>query len=512
VCQCFIACQTSILFKLSFHTLSFDKNCLADKYSILILSLLFAMPFPFVLPTTSHLTLQTHFTSSTHPSFPSAATSQRAILRSALKSHKRLSPPDQASNLPNIVASLNTYLKYLLSLDTALSGKSIAGEDVDIALTKEVEVEWRPTLSNTAVPGREADRVLGRGLDYEIYFTLQTLSTTYNLLARQSLLALYSSTNPSSDQRLSSIQSASKSLKSAYSIHAHLLSTSHSADHPPSFPLSTPDIHPTIQSALQGLTHAELNLLAVLKDDPYPALLIQSRNKSDREWMIRAPSIPKVRASVLTRLCLGAAAHSSAALAQLKPYTTASKDLQEYLDALHRVSRAKACRFLAIDAGDNAGQTGLALAYLGAAHHELGLDPAKPSSGIAKLKSSWTERREDKKISRGSADWGADAGKAEEARILAYLQTKLEKENSTISIQVVPEWRPLLAQLPSGMNLPVDAAWRPVVLAEEDLVALRGVGEEVGPTLGMDSSDDELGGAGRVVAGAFPVEGRREYY
>ena len=464
------------------------------------------MPFPFVLSTTSHVSFQSSLISSTHPSLPSAATSQRAILRAALKTHKRLSPSDQANNLASLASTIQNYVRYLLSLDLALSGKAVAGEDVDIALAKEPEIEWRPTLGSAAVPGRENDRVKGKGLDYEIFFTHHTLALVQNLLARRSLLGLYAAINPTAEQRTSLIQNSTKCLKTVYSLHSYLLLRANScSDGPPTFPAAAVDIGTVVQSGLQHLTHAEFNLLCVLKDDPYPALLVQSRNKDDKEWMVRAPQIPKVRAQVLTRLCIGAWQHASAAVAALKMESAKiSKDLLEYCDGIQRASRAKACRFQALDE-DGSGQIGKAIAWIRAATNELGIEVGKEgskSSGLGKLKSSWMERREDKRIEKGSVNWGLDGGKLEEARIVEYLDKKFNKENDTISNQLIPEWKPLLGTLPSGMNMPIEERWKPALLGEEELVLMRAPPEDDG-LVGSSSSDGE-DGTSREPVGAFP--------
>lgn len=463
------------------------------------------MPFPFLLSTTSHLSFHTNLTSSTHPSLPSVTTSQRAFLRAALKSHKRLSPADQSNNLPNLVTAITSYLKHLSSLDLALGGKPVSGEDVDIALVNEIEVEWRPTLCGGIVPGRESDRVKGRGLDFEIYFIHHTLGILHALIARQALLGLYASITPTLDQRLAFIQNATKSLKTAYSLHSYLSHRSNfAADGPPLFPSSAADISAPVQSALQSLAQAELNLLAVLKDDPYPALLVQSRNKDDREWMIKAPQIPKVRAQVLRRLCIGAAERAAAASAALKGETKrVSKDLIDYCDDAQHTARAKACRFAAIDS-DITGETGKAIAWLRAGMNELGIDVSKDgtrSKGLSKLKASWNEKREDRRIAKGDATWGADAGKAEESRILEYLDRKLTKENDTVNVQLIPEWKPLLATMPSGMVMPIDEKWKPEVLQEEELAVMRGPPDDEGDQ--GDSSGDETERKGQPV-GAFP--------
>lgn len=463
------------------------------------------MPFPFVLSTTSHFSFQSSLTSSTHPSLPSAATSQRAILRAALKAHKRLSPSDQANNLSSLASTVENYLRYLISLDIALSGKAVAGEDVDIALVKEPVIEWRPTLGSTPIPGRENERVKGKGIDYEVFFAHHALALIQNLLARQSLLGLYAATNPTAEQRAALIQNATKYLKIAYSLHSYLhLRATSSNDGPPTFPVAAVDVAPTVQSGLQHLTHAEFNLLCVLKDDPYPALLVQSRNKDDKDWMIRAPQIPKVRAQVLTRLCIGASQHASAASAALKVESSrVSRDLLDYCDGIQRASRAKACRFQALDE-DASGQIGKAIAWIRAALNELGMEIGKEgpkSSGLGKIKNSWLERREDKRIEKGSASWGLDGGKLEEARIVEYLDKKFNKENDTISNQLIPEWKPLLATLPSGMNMPIQDRWKPALLKEDELAAMRAPPDDQDP-VAANSSDDE--GTSREPVGAFP--------
>lgn len=200
------------------------------------------MPFPFSLPTTSHLTFQTHLTSPTHPSLPATVSTTRNSLRSALKTHKRLPSAQQTTDLPHLLTILNEYIPYLLTLDAGLSGKPVSGEDVAITLLKEVEVEWRPTLLSNPLPSRDAPRIKGKGLDYEIHNVLQTLSSVHNLLARSSLIKLYTPSSPTNltstpEARTSSIQTATKHLLTAHAIHTHLLHRTHSsADGPPTFP------------------------------------------------------------------------------------------------------------------------------------------------------------------------------------------------------------------------------------------------------------------------------------
>ena len=477
------------------------------------------MPFPFVPSTTSQLPFQTHLTSSTHPSLPSATTSQRSVVRSSLKSHKRLSPADQANNLSSLTTVLSEYLKYLNSVDLALSGKPVSSEDVDIALVNEIEVEWRPTLGASNIPGRESERVKGKGLDFELYFVHHTLAIIYNLMARHSLLGLYASTIPTAEQRVSFIRSAIQSITKAYSIHAYLSNRSNfCADGPPAFPASAADVSQPVQSALQHLAQAEINLLSVLKDDPYPAQVLQSRNKDDKEWMVKAPDKPKARAAILQRLCIGAAEKaSSASVALGTEGKRVSKDLIEYCENLRATARAKACRFAAVEA-DTSGETGKAIAWIRAGLNELGMEisAAGSKSTFSKLKNTYAERKEDRRIAKGDAAWGADGGKAEEGRILEFLEKKFTKENDTINVQLVPEWKPLLAQMPSAMVFPVEEKWKADTLAEAELAAMRALPEADDMEQGAESSDEEAEDKPRRPTGAFPGTdedyGRKSYY
>ncbi|ERF70259.1 hypothetical protein EPUS_00447 [Endocarpon pusillum Z07020] len=450
------------------------------------------MPYPFALPTTSHLTFQTHLTSLTHPSLPATVTTARNSLRAALKTHKRLLSASQSANLPHILTILSEYTPYLLALDAGLSGKPVSGEDIDITLLKEVEVEWRPTLLASPLPGCEPPRVKGKGLDYEIYNTLHTLSAVHALLARSSLLRLYVPSSPTHtaltpEARTASIQNATKHLLTAHSIHTHLLHLTHtSADGPPSFPKEAVDIHFSTQSCLAELSLAEATLLFVLKDDAYPALLQQSRDKNDREWMVKAPDIPRVRAHLFARLSLGAAEHAGRAAAagrggcaEGEGNRGLAKDLVAYCEDLRRVSRAKACRFLGVDA-EASGKTGEGIAWLRAGMTELGMDIQKDGGekmSFGKLKSSWVEKREDRKMEKGkTAEWGADAGKTEEGRVLEWLERKWTKQNDTMNVQIVPDHAALVASMmPSGReafgsNL---SAWTPKLLGEDVLARMR---------------------------------------
>lgn len=490
------------------------------------------MPFPFTLPTTSHLTFQSHLTSPTHPSLPVTTTTIRNALRSAFKSHKRLSSSQQITNLSQLLTILDEYIPYLLTLDAGLSGKSVSGEAVNIDLLKEVEVEWRPTLlSSTPLPGRDPRRIKGRGLDYEIHYVLHALSTVHHLLARSSHLKLHipssaSSTAPTPEERTSFLQNATKHLLTAHAIQTHLLHLTHNfSDGPSAFPKEAIDIHPTTQSCLAELSRAEATLLFVLKDDPYPALLQQSRDKNDREWMVKAPDIPRVRAHLFARLCIGAGEHAGKAAVAARGATAERegggkcivKEMSVYCKDLKRVARAKGCRFLGVDA-EASGKTGEGIAWLRGGMAELGMDVPDDGRGgeklsFGRLKSTWLERREDRKIEKGKmGEWGADAGMAEEGRILQWLERKWTKQNDTMNVQIVPDFAPLvMGTMPSGREAfgSHPSTWSPQTLGEDVLATMRAPFDmNEGELDDEESSGDEIEGderrERRPLAGAFP--------
>ena len=396
------------------------------------------MPFLFTLSTTSSVSFPSCVSSSSHPSLPLSATSYRSVLRNALKKHRRLSPRTQSSNLNTVLAALDGYIPYLMTLDAGLSDLTIREEEIDVTLQEEVDVEWRSSIA-AKLPGRPNPRVKGKGLDYEICCVFSTLGYVYSLLARSQLHMLYETITPTTEQRVSIIAAATKRLLEANTVHAHL--ANRCGENATSGVI--PEISSTAQRALAELALAEATLLAVLKDDPWPGVVAQERNKNDKEWMIKPPEIPKVRAHLFARLCLAAADHAGMAEAMLNsvargPTGCIDDTLIRYTTDLRRTSRAKACRFFGIDA-DMGGETGKGIAWLMAGEDELGFakshaDGAK-LQGLAKFKKDWTEKREDKKTEKGG-DWGRDAGRLEEARVIEVLKTKWNKINDIVSCKI----------------------------------------------------------------------------
>ncbi|KAH8820286.1 hypothetical protein F5884DRAFT_41631 [Xylogone sp. PMI_703] len=469
------------------------------------------MPFPFTLPTTSAFSFSQCFTSNSHPSLPLLASTQRAVLRTSLKKHKRLPPSSQSSNLSSILQALNNYIPYLLALDSGLSGGKVHDEEIDVVLASNPSIEWRATLSDNAVPGRESARVKIQSLEYEIYFVLQTLAYTYTLLARTALHPLYSSAtaSPTAEQRTAAIQTATKHLLAAASVHDYLVRRSENL-------MSTPpsiDISKSTFRALRSLALAEATLLAVLKDDPYPAAVAQDRNKNDKEWMIKAPDIPKVRAHLFARLSLAAAEHAGEAAASLEGGEGRGKVdpvLRKYADDVRKAGRGRTCRFFGIDA-ELGGKTGEAIAWCQAGLSEMGLssikeDGGKKGLGFGRLKKEWAEKREDRRVEKDAA-WGSDGGRLEEGRVCDMLVAKWTKMNDTINTQHIPPFGPLLSQMPSGREIHSIKPYVPPDLDPYVLQTLRAPPDRT-DDFSNESSDDEAESQDPV--GAFP--GTKEDY
>ncbi|THZ96213.1 pH-response regulator protein palC [Aureobasidium pullulans] len=463
------------------------------------------MPYPFTLPTTSSTPLDAFISSPSHPSLPLTATTQRSVLRDALKKHKRLPPAQQAAHLRVVQEALNAYLPYALGIASALNSGRIGDEPVNVTNTKQLQTEWRLTLSAT-LPGREPPRAPLAGVYNDVAFVLQSLAYIQVQQARVQQQVLYSSSIPSPDRRTAAISSAMKYLLEANAIHNYILNLH--TQGPASAPLDTVN---STQVALAALALAEATLITVLKDDPYTTAVIQARNKEDKEWMISAPSIPKVRAHLFARLCLCASDHAQRAAASLAPgIGSLDPALLNYVDDLRRTSRAKAARFLAIDA-EIAGKTGEAIAYLRGARKELGLAPleqdASKRKGWKGIKQTFAEKREDRKVEKGSDDWGLDAGKLEEARVLEWLEVKWVKMNDTINVQAVPPSEPLMATMPSGREYHTQKPYMPPQLDVSLLARLRAPVDPQQRAFGGDEDDSGDEGAAKepvVVPGAFP--------
>jgi len=391
------------------------------------------MPFPFTLPTTSFVPFSDYFSSSTHPSLPLACTSSRAVLRDALKKHARLPPASQPAHVNAVLDALNDYVPYLFALDAGLSRQPVSGEEVDVILLKELQVEWRCTLTST-LPGRKPPRQKLRSLETELFFTLSTLAYTHTLLARSHLGPLHQPSSSSSssaaaaapspeEHRTKAIASAMHHLLTAHSLHTYLLTRHHAS--PSTTPTPHPlDIQPAVLSALASLALSSATLITVQKDDPYPTRLLSQTDAASKDYLIGDQPLPSVRARLLAHLCLAASDHASRAVAALANVSGVEGDVVRFARDLRDVGRARGARFLGVDA-EGKGKVGEGIGWLRVGKKELGMAGGE---GMAKLKRDWRERR----VGKGKAEWGVDAGKAEEGRVLEWLEGRWGKMNDTV--------------------------------------------------------------------------------
>ncbi|KAI9892627.1 MAG: hypothetical protein M1814_001320 [Vezdaea aestivalis] len=423
------------------------------------------MPFNFTLPTISHLFLPVHLSIPTHPSLPLAATNARTVLRSTLKAHKRLPPAQQASNLSGVLEALLDYITHLTALVNV-------GQANGIELSEPLTSQWRSTGSQ---------KTSAASLEAELHFSLSALASTHANIARSTLHPLF--TSPSKTDKDKTLSSASASFLAAAGIASYVATRD-------------PQMAESLE-AVKQLMWAEATLCFVRKDDPYPAVVAQERDQSDRDWMWKAQEIGKARALLDARLCLGAAEHAGRAGA-------GGGGVGGFATKLRAVARARACRFFGMDK-EMEGMTGEGIGWLKAAGRELGI---KEEKGMMKLRKEWGERKEDRKIERGDG-WGLDGGRWEEARVLDMLGAKWTKMNDTMNTQLIPDPAPLVASMPSGRECCAVPAYSPPTLDEAALNRLQAPPNPSDRELRDDFSDSDEEVADAQIPGAFPGVGNQ---
>lgn len=159
-----------------------------------------------------------------------------------------------------------------------------------------------------------------------------------------------------------------------------------------------------------------------------------------------------------------------------------SEDLLKYLESLQKVGRAKSCRFLGIDA-EASSRCGEGISWLLLAKSILTGSAAtasgsSSSTSIDKLRRELSERKEAKHIAAADPNWGMDAGRAEEIKVLEALEGKWRKLNDSIMFQTLPDVGELMKRIPSGREFHSLKAWEAPMLGAEEMRALKA--EEAG--------------------------------
>ncbi|KAI9374849.1 hypothetical protein BJX61DRAFT_234157 [Aspergillus egyptiacus] len=507
------------------------------------------MVYPFDLPTTSHLSFQNYFSSRTHPSLPQSATTARHAFRLALKAHNRLPRgPQRDAQLNSVLSALNGYLPYLITIAQGLNGKPIdptaglsipPGEEIEVTQRADFEPEWRATLASSSLSLKSSrptttGRLRGPGIQYELAFTLTTLGYVLCSLGRSGVTrTLYASSTPSAEQRTTAIQTATKHVLQASTIHSLISSSVYFTTALEAGII--PDLAPAKQAALSSLALAEATLLAVLKDDSYVVACIQARNPNDKDWMVRAPEIPKVRAHLFARLCIRAAEYAEQAATGLGSVGAEGRragideNLVKYARVLGLVARARACRFFGVDA-ELAGKIGEGIAWLRAAKGALGLRNTCPadestakSRGLSRLKQGFRERLEERRMEKGAGGErpekgelgpGDSAGREEEGRVIEMLEAKWVHMNDTINTQLIPPSSEYLANLPSGRDMfPSQPPYQLPMLDQEHLARMRAPPTDLELSSGSDVGDSDVESpAGGDTPGAFAQRTDSAYY
>jgi hypothetical protein len=423
------------------------------------------MPFQYMLPTTSLVSFSKHYSSPVYPSLPLIVTRYRGIARNLLKAHKRLPSSQQSANLPQIQAALESYLPYLFFLQSSLHLGDVLPSDI---ASTPIKTSWRATLTTPPFPGSSPKRVEREGLDYEIAFTLSVLAYTYTLTSRSQLQsALVVSVEK--DKKQSLLNQAIKGLLLCSSIFTYSLSLPRT----PNSSTWPSDLHPQVLSALSSLCLADATLLAVTKQDPYPSylalttssgLISQDKGAGQLDYL-NAPLAPPtgVRALLLARICIAAATHAERALGLLPKQFSDSQpilpELGKYLDCLQRVARAKACRFLAIDA-ETSSRIGEGIGWIVLARSFLSpFSSSTPTLSTSKLKRDFMELRESRALKKGDTAWDVDAGLVEESSVLTGLEENWRKQNDRVFFQPVEEMATLAARIPSGREVHSVKEW-----------------------------------------------------
>ncbi|KAK6358494.1 hypothetical protein TWF730_007827 [Orbilia blumenaviensis] len=473
------------------------------------------MTFAFPLPTTSQVNFTPSFSSSSAPSLPSATTTRRALLRDTLKRYKRLTPTEQYNNLPSLLSSISEYLPYLYTLDAYITSQ-------DITPLVEFETEWRAVLSRRIVP-TELPRIRRKGLDYEICFATATLAYLHTLRARTFLMSAIQAPPPSDSNTTSTsihlINQAKDQILTAASIFLYLRNISTTRERGDSQPMPA-DVTTSMYNALWSLCLASATLLAVLKDDPYPSIVALQHDKNSKEWMYKAPTVPtRNRSLLLARLCMYSADMAGKAAAGVAATPGSGAELKAYCEDMAKTAKAKACRFLGVDA-EAQGKLGEAIGWVLAGKEVLGMvvggegDKGKLGRGLDILKKA----REERKMERAPMEalLGPDAGKLEEAMVLNELERRWKRINDSVNFQTVQSTSSLLAMLPTGRPVfPENQTWTPPKLSSSELSQLQTQAPNGGDLdwVGVDDSDDDMSPPeGSMPPGGFPRSQSTGYY
>ena len=399
------------------------------------------MASPFKLPSTHALSFSKHYTSPVYPSLPLLCTQHHARFHQALKTYHRANRAQQHLHLPPLLDAITNYLPHLSFLHACLH----AGDILPVSSTTHLTPRWSTPLSLSPLPASHP------GLEFELTYTLLTLALTNIHLAAASLPA--------------NLKPASNHLLTAAAILQHAASL-------PQPPTATwpVDITPPVLTAIAKLALADATLLFVATQDPYPNFLLVDTPSDDRAWAYNPRATPTgVKAGLLARVCVAAETHAEAARALLKSAPHVSRGLKQYAKTLGRVGRAKACRFLGINA-EVAGGCGEGIGWV-----LLGMQGLRAGAGEG----------------------------TEEMRVCKGLEERWKAENDRVFFQEVVGPGELVGRVPTGREVCEVPVWECPQLEEAVVRGLRGsvLGgereEEVETSEEEEEEGTNAGGEGR---------------
>ncbi|TGZ83897.1 hypothetical protein EX30DRAFT_338494 [Ascodesmis nigricans] len=441
------------------------------------------MPFSFTLPTTSPAQFKQHFTSPVFPAFPIILSKHRGTVRNLLRAHKRMPPSSQPSHLPQLLTALNRYLPLIAYFAASLHSGDILPSDGPPLTTS-----WRSTLTTPPFHTARQRRITREGIEYELLFTLSTLAYVHTLLASSQLSSALQA-RWTQEQKQALLNTSVQHLLTAAGILNYAASL-------PRTPTTQPfphDLSPQVFHALSDLSQAEAALIAVTKQDPYPSLL--AIEKTD-EFLYAPPPPPTgVRATLLSRICIAAAEHAESSHSLLSAVKAGKEEgellpeLLKYTKNLGRVAKAKACRFLGVDA-EVSGRVGEGLGWLTLAKSMLSGN-GEPKSKREKFEKLADAMRKERKESI------SDAGKGEEAAVILKLEANWTNANDAVFFQGIEAAETLAARIPGPREVNKVPKWEPEKVDHDVVETMRGsVVEDDGEDWdeGGDSEEEERGG------------------
>lgn len=113
-----------------------------------------------------------------------------------------------------------------------------------------------------------------------------------------------------------------------------------------------------------------------------------------------------------------------------------------------------------------------------------------PTTTVDKLRRGLSERKEARHLAASDGNWGLDAGRAEELKVLEALDDKWRKLNDSVMFQTLPETGELNKRIPSGREIHSLKIWEAPRLGGDEMRALKVEGAQAGYEEEVDSEEE----------------------